>query len=312
MQQALNTHEVNLYLRGFLDSPHARLFAKRINELCKEDASVEPAALILMLYPATKCVLACAKETDKIFTALTDPAMRNGSLRDMANAVMATEGAELEVVMSGRQTRLAQADRLVKTIDAAAEKLMVFPGLGSRYTDILCVLKGETLEESSRMSRYIINQHIHSLLQHLAQVLASDTWVQETHASLTRGFTEHGIWERCDAALSLVQAHAQAKWLGSCEGNQAEPHALKSGYFEAMDELSRRVGAFPGTKGMYISRVFESIVEFKTQGYSDETLAARLHISTYTYSIAKKRALAIFDTLFYANLNVLLWLSQSA
>ena len=76
------------------------------------------------------------------------------------------------------------------------------------------------------------------------------------------------------------------------KNSKKESEAAAEKYLELMDKAIEQVKKFPSGGNVYYS-IIQTIIRLKPLGVPDEVAAERLDMSTYTFSIKKRRALLV-------------------
>lgn len=268
-------YDANLYLRSFVDGEYGLLIARRMSDIVSADTKTRASATAMMLYPA----LLWAANTDVSgYVTDTDAQVQHG-------------------------TFLMRAKALITHIEQAADVAKGHPQYGDAFGALLDMMMCR--ESSQHVSRYSVNKYLPMLMNVLSQLVESDcldgvvSQVGLTSDSMVRVYN-----------TSLAYVHAQTTGLWLCSANK-HCGALSTDAEQCRQHviaLIKGLESLPAASDNYRLAV-DSLFDWQLAGKSDETVAGTLELSTYTYSVQKRKALAALYALLYApNADVLLYL----
>ena len=274
--------------RSFVQSEFSLLIVRRMNDFLQQYPEMKDIVLVVMSYPAIKWVLNNEKSSEALLRLLNDK--ENAAMFNQAKAVAEkVTQMPLGELIERRHSYIENCHVLAAGIEETINKIGTYPDHGKKYQAVLRVALGIDGENEKELSRYNLNKYFPEALklmyrcmeeQSLAidKVLTGALPSDETNAAMY-----HGI-------LQMLQEYTQLLWLSKNSKKESEAAAEK--YLELMDKAIEQVKKFPSGGNVYYS-IIQTIIRLKPLGVPDEVAAERLDMSTYTFSIKKRRALLV-------------------
>lgn len=280
--------------RSFLQSDYALLIVRRLNEFLQQYPEMRDVVFMIAAYPAIKWVLEAEKSGEALLRLLVDK--NNAALFHQSRAVAENiSEMNLNALVECRREYLSACRTLVVAIEDALTKIGTYPDRGGKYQDILGVALGVSNTTKKEASRYNINKYFPDALKlmHHCMIEESITVNKVLSGALPSDEKNTSIYHN---VIQLLQEYTQLLWLSKNSKESVWGPAKQ--YLEIFDEVINCIREFPAAGNIYYD-IAQTIIKLKPLGIPDEIAAERLEMSTYTYSVKKRRTLLVLGSMLF-------------
>ena len=273
--------------RSFVQSEYSLLIVRRMNDFLQQYPEMKDIVFVVMSYPAIKWVLKNEKSSEALLRLLSDT--KNAATYQAKTVAEKVAEISLDELIERRKSYIENCHVLAAGIEDTINRIGTYPDHGKKYQSVLRVALGIDEENKKELSRYNINKYFPEALKLMyrcmtEQSLAIDKVLTGALPSDEANATMyHGI-------LQMLQEYTQLLWLS--KNSKKEMKAADDSYLELIDKAIEQVKTFPSGGNIYYS-IIQTIIRLKPLGVPDEVAAERLNMSTYTFSIKKRRALLV-------------------
>lgn len=272
--------------RSFIQSEFSFLIVRRMNDFLQQYPEMKDIVFVIMTYPAIKWVLNNEKSSEALLRLLGDK--ENTVMFSQAKAVAekVTE-MPLDELIELRRSYIENCRVLVVGIENTINKIGTYPDHGKKYQAVLRVALGIDGENEKELTRYNINKYFPEALKLMYRCITEQSLAIDKVLTGALPPSEANV-AMSYSVLQMLQEYTQLLWLSKNSKNESRAAAEK--YLELMDKVIEQVKEFPSSGNTYYS-IIQAIIRLKPLGIPDEVVAERLNMSTYTFSIKKRRAL---------------------
>lgn len=280
--------------RSFVQSEFSLLFVRRMNDFLQQHPEMKDVVFVITVYPAIKWALSNEKSSEAILCLLGD----EGSVsifNQTKTVVEKITQTSLDELIKLRKNYIENCFVLATGIESAINKIGTYPGHGKMYQAILRVALGIDKEKKRELSRYNVNKYFPEVLKLMYRCLKEQSLV--INKVLTGALpSDEANSAMCRGTLQMLQEYTQLMWLSKNSKKQSGVEIEK--YLELMNRAVEKLKEFPSTGDVYYS-IIQTLIQLKPLGIPDEAVAEHLNMSTYTFSIKKRRALlALYSEIF--------------
>ena len=287
-----NEEDIYPYLhRSFIDKGYASTITKRLNEEIENSPELRDTIYAVIMYPAIKWAAA----HEKIGDSLLDFAEQNDS--DMSaqikiSAEIVTYETTIDDILQKRAAYFNACRNLASKIEEALSKIRMYPQKGEKLASILSAILGIT----ECTSRHDIDKYLKNTLTVFSRFI--EPAMSDLDIILTGAMPSNDDADiLCGETLSTLSEYTCLIWQTN-NIKERDVTANDKLYLELMRDLIGSLKKFPRDGKIYHS-IANTIIDLKPLGISDEAAAERLDISTFTYSIKKRRTLIILGSLLF-------------
>lgn len=275
--------------RSFIQSEFSLLIVRRMNDFLQQYPEMKDVVFVIMVYPSIKWVLSNERNSGSLLQLLSDK--NNAAIFNQSKAVAEKiAGMSLSELIKHRQSYIENCRALVAGIENVIDKIGTYPDYGKKYQVVLRIALGIAEEDEKGLSRYNVNKYFDEALKLMYCCLTEQSLTIDKVLTGALPSDEANV-VMCQGVLHILQEYTQVLWLSKNSKNESEVAAKK--YLEFIDKAIERIKAFPSDGNVYYS-IIQTIIRLKPLGLPDEVAAERLNMSTYTFSIKKRRALLVF------------------
>lgn len=307
---SVDTKSIILY-RLFIDSEISISLKKRLNDLLEDTPELTDMVIALVIYPALVWNLK-GKEINSVMERISEANTEVRALEDTQELLVKASGIQPKLLLEKREAYFSACETLVNLIEDGIEKIQSFPGDGETYYSILRSIVGK--QEGPFLSRFIIDKNYRKAISILHDLCANDLTglldvildgyvvddeelmlVYHNTALLLKEYNRILWYARTsdDKAMRLLSCGSEAEMIALTESDDKFCQAyLIAEYAKLITGAVELVKEFPVYGKEYYS-ILSGILEATPQKVKDETLAKKIGMSTYTYSVKKKRALSV-------------------
>lgn len=304
--------------RTFLNCEPSYLFAKRMNELIDKNPDMQDIIVAFSIMPALKWLLK-SKSINLVVENVTTGNHEIDQLKNIQYIITEASGVETKLFLENRQRYFAACEELVRVLEQTIEFIGMYPVHGEIYQSILNVFAGET--DNDVPSNYIIKKYIDDMFEivyeeagekieaALEEVLsvhytAEDPELAHLFHNVKVLLEEYSriCWKAQysdDKAIRLLQCRTAEEMLAITESDEKYRQAYTVVEFiKFINGAIEQLQTFPLNGDDYY-RIIKSIVEIKTRKVSDAEIAKSLDMSTYSYSVKRRRAFLVLGSILW-------------
>lgn len=308
---ATDSCPVTLY-RSLVRSPLSSVITRRLNGLLIDAPEVTDAVVVLSIFPALKWNLK-GESVDKVMEKLNNSSVKMKALERTQKLLVEVSGFQPKLLLEQREEYFKACREVVSLTERTIERIAQFPGEGKIYQKILLSTIGN-LSDEELPTKYLLNKNIggavelfHDVCQDemkplldviLNGYVMDDAEMMELYHNTTLLLREYNriMWysnSSLDKAMQLLSCQTEQQMLGVTESDEKFSQAYLIGeYAKLITGAVEMVKEFP-LYGEDYHRILRVIFDAKPQKVSDETLARQVEMSTYSFSIKKRRALSV-------------------
>lgn len=278
--------------RSYIQSEYGLLIVRRMNECLDAYPEMRDTIYALVIYPALKWAVGVEKEVSILLSMLENS---EGTVLAGPKAVVQTVAESLEKLVLKRKVYYEACHTLIAAVDENLSKIKTYPDHGKKYNSVLQVAIGES-DSLEGITRYNLNKYLPDAIKLLHRCM------RESGPTLDHVLTGALPSEEENAFLyqsvtQLLQDYTQLIWLT----NNADQNNVSDAeeYIKQLNKVVAQLKSFPGNGNIYYN-IIQTIIKLKPLGIPDETAAEKLKMSTYTYSIKKRRALTVLGAILFS------------
>lgn len=305
------------FFRSFSHSPVSTIMTRRLNELLVEAPDLQDTAIALVIYPALQWMLS-GKEIDEVMSRLceeNEDLVRLGKIQEIISNVT---DIQPKLLLENRKNYFQTCEKLISLINHAIEQISKYPDTGTHYEELLRLFVNPNGKHFP--SKYTINKHfkdavilldemhgaeIESLMDGvLSGISYSDAELDYVYHNIGLLLREYNrvVWRAHnfdDRATQLLACKNEEEMLEITQYDKMYRQAyILVEYIKFISGAVEMVKSFPNGGHEYYS-ILKGIIEFKPLKLSDEAVARELGLSTYTFSVKKRRALSILGSILW-------------
>lgn len=277
--------------RSYIQSDYGLLITRRMNECLAVYPEMRDTIYALAIYPAIKWAVAVEKEVSTLLNMLknSDKAVLAG-----AKTVVETASESLENLIQRRKSYYEACRTLIATVDENLSKIKTYPDHGKKYNSVLQVVIGESYSLEG-VTRYNLNKYLPDAIKLLHRCMReSDPTLDHVLTGALPSEEENAFLYQ--SVTQLLQDYTQLLWLTN---NADQNNVLEvAEYTKQLNKVVAQLKSFPGSGNIYYN-IIQTVIKLKPLGIPDEVAADKLKMSTYTYSIKKRRALAVLGAILF-------------
>lgn len=279
------------FYRSFTQIDFSLLVIRRLNEFLQQHPEMQDIVYIVAVYPAIKWAIAMEESSEALLRLLCDK--KNAALFNKTKIVVEKASEKLlEELIECRKGYFKACHALVEGIEGTLKKIETYPEYGKKYQVALKVALGITGDNEIEISRYNINKYLPDALKLMHHCMLDMADIIDTVLTGVLPSNEKSS-AMYHSIIQILQEYTQILWLSKNSDNQDnENEKVIKRYIELMNEIMVYIEKFPVDGSSYFD-IMQTIVKLKPLGIPDEVAAERLEMSTYTFSIKKRRTLLI-------------------
>lgn len=304
------------FMRSFTQHSSSVLIMKRYNELIAENPDLQDIVTAFAVYPALKWAQK-AENIDAVMARVCASDQNAQRLINVQRALADVTGYEPKLRLCNRKKYFEASRKLTWRLEHLVEQIRDFPGEGEVYANILSIMLGN---EKADVSKYMTNQHAKAAME-LAYECAGrevDALVDDVFTGIVQSDDEmsliyHNIdillreynrilWHTQnsdDRAMRLLACESEEEMLKITEHDDKYRQAyLIVEYIKLINGAIEMVKTFPANGEEYY-RIIKTVIELKPKRISDEVAAEHVGMSTYSYSVKKRRALSVLSAILW-------------
>lgn len=312
--------ELSFYRSFSKNNAVAGVLVKRMNESLYDYPSTTDTIICLHLYPAIKWVVSCGNAYDIVQRFQVNDC-KISQLSQIQEVIQSVIGIRTELKLNSREEYFKSCKKFVACIENIVETIGGYPHMGKKYQAILQSFLGiDDSKKSSTPSIYYVNQNAKSLLCFLADYYGNvfeeslndllsgraiaDDDVNKVYHNIELLLREYNkiLWHKKhskDKAMQLL-ACGNAMEMDKITQNDSKYFQASTivDYIKFIRGAIEAVRSFP-VMGEEYYKILSAIVELKSQCLSDKEISYRLKMSTYSYSVKRKKALAVLSAVLW-------------
>lgn len=278
------------FYREVAGCEHNQVILRRFNEMLK-DREHETAVLVLLLYPAVSWVLSMKGEQDKLFEILrknNDRQSEGAEVYQKFTRLILEISEEPNIFALDRKRKefLDGCESLVRDVDNAINKLRAFPEQGRQFADLLEHVIGVKHPGHKKINCYHINKGLAQAISLFEKCLKNEGTWQETVLT-GKVLSDEDVGYICKQMMLVLQELKSMSWF---QQYGDESNAELATFLKLAKTLLRGIKNIH-TAGDQLDEILCCIMYWKFQGTSDEVMADMLNLSTYNFSVRKRKLL---------------------
>ena len=313
---AIDTQPIVLY-RSFIKLENSVTIKKRLNDIVEEYPELTDIVVALSIYPALVWSLK-GKEITAVMGRIATPSERIKTLEMTQELIVKVSGMQPRLLLEQRKKYFEACEEVVKLIDSGIDKVKSYPENGTQYYVLLCAAIGKEVE--SVPSRFLIKKNLKDAVEILHSTCASkldelldqvlngyvvdDDEMQAVYHNTTLLLKEYNriVWyaqTSDDRAMQLLTCGSEAEMIALTESDSKYCQSYRIiEYAKLISGAVELVKDFP-IYGEEYYKILSLILEAKPQKVRDDVMAKKLGISTFTYSVRRRQALAILGCILW-------------
>lgn len=289
---------------------------RRLNELIAEEPDLQDVVVALSIYPALKWSMRGA-DVDAVMARMCrndDELHRLGSVQ---KTLVAATGVEPRFLLENRHRYFDACAELVQLLQDAVKQVGHYPRHGRVFQSILQTFLMDAVEEPTK---YVVNKYVKDAVRLiyecygerieelldivLSGTVQSDEEMAYIYHNITLLLKEYNriVWRANnsdDRALRLLACKSEDEMLEITQRDEKYQQAyLIVEYIKFINGAIETVKSFP-INGKEYYRIIKTIIDLKPQNISDEQASRELGMSTYTFSVKKRRALSVLGAILW-------------
>lgn len=292
------------------------IITRRLNELIADEPDLQDVAVALAIYPALKWSMHGA-DADVVMSRMCKSDEELRRLGNVQKVLVAATGFEPRFLLENRKRYFDACSELIRLLEKAIKKVGEYPNVGKVYQSILKLFLMDSKEEPTK---YIVNRYVKDAvrlvyecygeeIEELLDVILSgavlpDDEMAYVYHNITLLLKEYNriVWRANnsdDRALRLLSCETEDEMLEITSKDEKYRQAyLIVEYIKFINGAIEMVKSFP-VNGKEYYDIIKTIVDLKPQNISDEVSSRELGMSTYTYSVKKRRALSVLSSILW-------------
>lgn len=311
-----DVEELN-FSRSFSRNPVSTLMTRRLNELIAKFPDLQDTAIALIIYPALQWMLG-GKNIDAVMSRLCNDDEGLSRLGNVQEILSNVTTVQPKLLLKNRTAYFEPCEKLISLIDSTIAKITDYPDTGKVYEELLRVFTNPNIEIFP--SKYTINKHFKDAVTLFHEMQGEE--IEELMDSILSGITYSDselayVYHNIDMLLKeynrmVWRAHNsddRAMQLLSCKSEEEMLEITKYDdmycqayilveYIKFISGAVEMVKSFPNGGIEYYS-ILKGIIELKSQKLSDEAIARELGLSTYSFSVKRRRALSVLGSILW-------------
>lgn len=305
-----------VFLRSFTQHPSSVLIMRRYNELVASNPDLQDIVTAFAVYPALKWAQK-AEDIDAVMARVCSSDANAQRLINVQKALSDVTGYEPKLMLNNRKRYFEASRKLTWRLEHLVEQIRDFPGEGEIYANILGIMLGDTTAD---VSKYMTNQYAKAAMELaydcagkeidglvddvLTGIVQSDDEMSLIYHNIDILLREYNriLWHTQnsdDRAMRLLACESEEEMLKITEHDEKYRQAyLIVEYIKLINGAIEMVKTFP-VNGQEYYDIIRTVIELKPKRISDEAAAERVGMSTYSFSVKKRRALSVLSTILW-------------
>ena len=307
---SIDTGSLILY-RLFTASDAVAVIKRRMNDILEDSPEMTDVVLALAVYPALVWNLK-GKEIRSVMERISTENTEVQALKATQKLLVKASGVEPSLFLERRQAYFDACEAFIKILDKKIEKVREFPEGGEALYTVLQATIGK--EAARPMTRFYVNKNLRKAIEVLYNLcgteltpylnvilngqVVDDEELKAVYHNIALLLKEYNkiLWyaeASDDKAMQLLSCKSAEDMydLTESDGKYRDAYLIAE-YVKLIAGAVELVKEFP-VYGEEYYEILSGILDSKPQKIKDEALARKAGMSTFTYSVKKRRALAV-------------------
>lgn len=280
--------------RCLISNPNMFLITKRLNEIYQTHPEERSAILTIILFPALRWVLRNEHVVNNIYAVAEEQQQAKQNIAPAWDGLLSISH-DVPSFIEHRKAFFANCKVAEKNIADLLFILSNAPWLSEdsrRLMDMLLEKNNVTL------SRYTLNKIVSGFVEDLAMMVGQEpSWL--TSLTTSNPLDNANLPTVYEQALAIMKYYGKLSWIVTQMPLPANEEKMVKSAVNNMTQVFDSLAEFPGI-GPLLKPMVTALTDCHYSDWSDEDIAATLGISTYTFSVYKRKVLLVFHTIFIA------------